>query len=122
MYIAHSRQGSLETQFLKDHLLQTAAIAGEFGKKVRLEKTCYLAGLLHDLGKYSDEFQEYIRKAMSGSKSAIRGSVDHSTAGGKLLYESFHLPSKDLVHNFLAELVGNAIISHHSGSGLKDYL
>lgn len=122
MYIAHSRKESNEVQLLKDHLVQTAELSGNFGKKLHLEKTCYLAGLLHDLGKYSDEFQDYLRKAISGCKSAVRGSVDHSTAGEKLLYDCYHLTPSDPFAVLLAELVGNAIVSHHSGKGLKDFL
>ncbi|WP_429953414.1 CRISPR-associated helicase Cas3' [Enterococcus sp. AZ192] len=107
---------------LKDHLKQSAELSSQWGKKLQLEKICYLAGLLHDLGKYSDEFQEYLKQAVIDPKSVVRGSVDHSTAGGQLLYEYCHQPNNNGFQFLLAEIVGNAIISHHSSKGLKDYL
>ncbi|MTD42088.1 CRISPR-associated helicase Cas3' [Erwinia sp. CPCC 100877] len=122
MYIAHIRKTDGEEQLLKDHLMQSAELSGNWGKKLGLEKTCYLAGLLHDLGKYSDEFQDYIKQAAIDPTSVIRGSVDHSTSGGKLLYDYCHQSSNNEIQQLLAEIVGNAIISHHSGKGLRDYL
>ncbi|MBP2100602.1 CRISPR-associated helicase/endonuclease Cas3 [Enterococcus rivorum] len=120
-FIAHIRKEDNEKQLLKDHLIQSAQLSANWGKQLELEKTCYVAGLLHDLGKYSEEFQKYLRKAVEDPKSVTRGSVDHSTAGGKLLYDYCHTNSRDPFSLILAELVGNAIISHHSSRGLQDF-
>lgn len=121
MFIAHIRKTDNKKQLLKDHLIESAQLSANWGKQLELEKTCYLAGLLHDLGKYSDIFQEYLVKAVEDPKSVVRGSVDHSTAGGKLLYDYCHKDSRDPFSLILAELVGNAIISHHSSRGLQDF-
>jgi CRISPR-associated endonuclease/helicase Cas3 len=121
MYIAHIRNADGEEQLLKNHLRQSADLSGNWGKKLGLEKTCYLAGLLHDLGKFSDEFQTYLRQAVIDPSSVTRGSVDHSTAGGKLLYDYCHKEQLGPFSLILAELVGNAIISHHSSRGLQDF-
>jgi CRISPR-associated endonuclease/helicase Cas3 len=121
MYIAHIRNADGEEQLLKNHLRQSADLSGNWGKKLGLEKTCYLAGLLHDLGKFSDEFQTYLRQAVIDPSSVTRGSVDHSTAGGKLLYDYCHKEQYGPFSLILAELVGNAIISHHSSRGLQDF-
>ncbi|MCC7390697.1 MAG: CRISPR-associated endonuclease Cas3'' [Phycisphaerales bacterium] len=46
-----------------------------------------LAGLWHDLGKYSAEFQQYLRDSVGGGAGdggrPLRGSVDHSTFGAQ---------------------------------------
>lgn len=77
--------------------------------------------MLHDLGKYTQEFSGYILAVVSGDADRPRrGDVDHSTAGGKLLYERFHSNGGAPYQVMLAEVVGNAIISHHSY--LKDFL
>ncbi|EOH96447.1 CRISPR-associated helicase cas3 [Enterococcus moraviensis ATCC BAA-383] len=121
MYIAHVRKSDGEKQLLKDHLTECAELSADWGGKIGLRKTSYLAGLLHDLGKYSNEFQVYLKKAVADPKSVTRGSVDHSTAGGKLLFDYCHKNSRDPFSYILAELVGNAIISHHSSRGLQDF-
>ncbi|MCA5012216.1 MULTISPECIES: CRISPR-associated helicase Cas3' [unclassified Enterococcus] len=121
MFIAHVRKEDGEKQLLKDHLCESAALSQRYGKKMNLEKTCYLAGLLHDFGKYSEDFQEYLRNAVADPTSAVRGSVDHSTAGGKLLFEYAHQNQIEPFRFILAELIGNAIISHHSSNGLQDF-
>ncbi|WP_258379350.1 CRISPR-associated endonuclease Cas3'' [Enterococcus plantarum] len=121
MYIAHVRKSDGEKQLLKDHLAECAELSADWGGKIGLRKTSYLAGLLHDLGKYSNEFQVYLKKSVADPKSVTRGSVDHSTAGGKLLFDYCHKNSRDPFSYILAELVGNAIISHHSSRGLQDF-
>lgn len=84
---------------LKDHLKQSAELSSQWGKKLQLEKICYLAGLLHDLGKYSDEFQEYLKQAVIDPKSVVRGSVDHSTAGANY-YMNIAISQTIMVFNF----------------------
>ena len=55
------------------HLTQVAEIAAVFASDFNAGELAYTSGLLHDLGKYSREFQ----KRLEGEKI----SVDHSTAG-----------------------------------------
>ena len=87
------------------------------GNSLRISKVCGLAALLHDLGKYSDAFQDYIRRATAGEK-VTRGEVDHATAGGRLLFDM--LKGTSVTKQLLAEIVSNAIISHHGN--LHDYV
>ncbi|WP_077702148.1 CRISPR-associated helicase/endonuclease Cas3 [Virgibacillus dokdonensis] len=120
-FIAHIRQSDNEVQTVKDHLLEVQALAEKYGEPIGMKHLCGLAGLLHDFGKYSQEFLHYIHAAVYHPKDAPkRGSVDHSTAGAKLLYTLLH--TKDMTPNkaLVAEVVGNAIISHHSY--LHDFL
>ncbi|MFZ7101872.1 MAG: CRISPR-associated helicase Cas3' [Peptococcaceae bacterium] len=121
MYIAHIRKADQKIQLLKDHLQQTKQLAEFYGAKLGLKHVAGLAGLLHDLGKYSDEFQDYIKEAAFSLEATgvKRGRVDHSTSGGKLLFDMLH--TDDSFHKkLLAEIVGNAIISHHAN--LQDYI
>lgn len=65
----------------------------------------YLAGLWHDLGKFSEEFQNYITKAGDIHRDEVLEKVDHTTAGAKLAV------SKPPLGHCLA----SAIAGHHSG-------
>lgn len=111
-FIAHVRSIDKAEQLLVDHLKEVQHIAEGIGEKIGLKHVVGLAGMLHDMGKFSDAFQDYLREAVANPEQPPkRGSVDHSTAGGKFLIEQFHRVSP--VAPFLVECVGNAIFSHH---------
>lgn len=121
-YIAHQRKADGDIQSLENHLLGVAEIAKSLAAKIGMRKQGELVGLLHDLGKYSDEFQIYLKSAVGlidqdeddyvDAKSK-KGKVDHSTAGAQLIWQEF---SK---HGELGKVVGQilalCIASHHSG-------
>ncbi|MGN7478746.1 CRISPR-associated helicase Cas3' [Solibacillus silvestris] len=112
MYIAHVRKTDGVEQLLKDHLLEVQYICEKIGGKFGMSKVFGLAGLLHDLGKYSDEFQIYLREAIANpDEPPKRGSVNHSTAGGRLLMEKFHRSTG--ITPVMIEMLANAIYSHH---------
>lgn len=120
MFIAHIRNTDKEIESVEEHLLKVKNFAEMFGSKIGVKHLAGLAGMLHDMGKYSNEFKEYILEAVNNPQAPPkRGSVDHSTAGGKLLFDNYHNTS-NLLNALLAEIVGNAIISHHSY--LHDFL
>ena len=77
-YLAHI-DGERE-QTLKEHLEGTAKLAGKFAKAFGNEDWGYTCGMLHDIGKYSNEFQKKIIE--NGNQR-----VDHSTAGAQLCRE-----------------------------------
>jgi len=78
MYLAHINEDGRE-QSIKEHLNNTAEMAAEFAKSFCMEKQAYAAGLLHDIGKYSEAFQKRLH---GGPK------VDHSTAGAFEAYKN----------------------------------
>lgn len=121
-YIAHVRKAGGEPQSLEEHLLGVAEIAKRLASKIGLELQGELIGLLHDLGKYSNEFQTYLKSAVGLINQdedefvevrGLKGKVDHSTAGAQLVWEEL---SK---HGQLGQIVGQmlslCIASHHSG-------
>ena len=122
VYIAHVREYDKAIQSVRDHLIGVCHLAERYGEKLGLRSVAGLAGLLHDLGKYSDSFQSYIQTAAFHPEDSNyrRGEVDHSTAGGKLLFSLLHHEETSFHEKLLAEIVSNAIISHHSN--LQDYI
>ncbi|RJE85192.1 CRISPR-associated helicase Cas3' [Paenibacillus sp. 1011MAR3C5] len=120
-YIAHIRKSDHEIQTVERHLTEVQQLAEAFGAKIGVRHIAGLAGLLHDMGKFTGEFRTYIWNAVFHPElPSRRGSVDHSTAGGKLIYSELHLGKRSANTWILAELVANAVISHHSY--LHDFL
>ena len=110
MFASHIR-GSDE-QSVRTHCEETAVYAKENGLAVGVGNAMYLAGLLHDLGKYTEAFNEYIY----GSKK-ISKKINHSSAGAKYLYENF--TAETLYEKLTRQLLTYVIVSHH---GLNDCL
>lgn len=118
LYIAHIREIDHTYQSVQEHLEGVAQLASHYGKSVNLSKTAELAGFLHDLGKFSNAFKSYLIDVVIHQKK-IAPHIDHSTAGAKYLYERFG-QSDNIFQTYLIELVGMAILSHHSG--LQNFL
>ena len=71
-FVAHINENGAE-QSVRDHLYGTAKRAAAFAAVFQGEKHAEVIGLMHDIGKYSEGFQNRIR-----NQGKI---VDHSTAG-----------------------------------------
>lgn len=117
VYPSHIRKDAAgETvQTNSEHCNNTAAYAEVFLSSVNLGNCGRLLGLLHDCGKYSDAFAEYIRAAADG-KDVKRGSVNHSSAGLRYLLDEFHTanPNGNFTEKDIAtELLAYAIGAHH---------
>lgn len=105
---------------LREHLQETAEIAAKLSSKVGLPEIGRIIGLLHDFGKASKEYQDYLRTQEGkinpdeeGYSTAKRGEIDHSTAGAQLIYEK--LADRGKEGKILAQFLALAIASHHSG-------
>lgn len=120
-YIAHIRSTDGRIQSVSEHLNDVKEGCEEFGKKIGLTHLAGLAGWLHDFGKNTTAFKSYIEKAVFDPMNAPRrGSVDHSTAGGRFIYSHYHTNERTTNEKLASEWVANCIISHHQG--LRDYL
>ena len=110
MYIAHiDHEGKYQT--CKAHSFGAAEVAKKDLSGVGLENTAYLAAILHDAGKFSDKFNNYIKNAYAG-KSVRKGEVIHSFSGCSYILNKFH--SNDLgIKAVTAELIAYAIAAHH---------
>lgn len=113
-----------KAQPLEAHLRNVAALTATFAGKAGLPSAGRLVGLLHDFGKYSDEFQHYILSAagclQSGEPGYIdpvanKGKINHSFAGGQHLWRRRH---GNVWKRAVAQMLALCVISHHSG--LKD--
>lgn len=115
-YPAHIKEipetGKYDTQLVQEHCRNVAALAEAKLKKVGLGRTAYLAGLLHDMGKFTNDFREYIIKAVNGEE-VKRGSVNHSFAGVRYVLNRYHQKEADGYRRITAEIIAYAIGAHH---------
>lgn len=110
-YLAHISEDREQTVY--EHCENVSRYAELEARRVGLGSTLKIAGLLHDVGKLTDEFNDYIHKAVENPGSVRRGSINHSSAGAKYIMDY------GAKHNikFLPELIAYSIFSHH---GLND--
>lgn len=103
LYFAHSNTEDEQSWHrLHQHLKSTAVLAKKFGDAGGFGELAYLAGWLHDLGKYSEQFQQRLRGGPP---------VNHSTAGAKVVFEKYG--------EAVGTLLAYPLLGHHGG--LLDY-
>lgn len=121
-FIAHYREIDGAEQDLWQHLIEVSELAGKLAAKIGLQKHGELIGLLHDLGKASVKFDEYIRSATGlldqdadeyVNADKLKGKIDHSSAGAQIIYRHFLEKGKEAL--FTAQILSLIIASHHSG-------
>lgn len=64
-YIAHIRERDGKIQTVQEHLEEVRRLSEQFGEKIGVKHLAGLAGLLHDLGKNTEAFKQYIQDAVA---------------------------------------------------------
>ncbi|MDI3537169.1 MAG: CRISPR-associated endonuclease/helicase Cas3 [Epulopiscium sp.] len=124
-FIAHIREKDRKVQSLINHLEGVSSLTFESSKYISCPNVGMLLGLLHDFGKYSSIFQEYIRSAnefveldtniISSDVENIHGKIDHSTAGAQFAWNELLKNNNDPKIRIFAQFIALCIVSHHSG-------
>lgn len=111
VYYAHTREGSPKEEWepLDKHLEAVASLAGQFAESISATELARLAGLWHDLGKYSEAFQDFLRNAggADGHPEQKLPRVDHSTAGAQHAVKRCSKPT--------GRIIAYCIAGHHGG-------
>ena len=104
-YYAHSAQDKLGNllpyehwQTLQSHSVNVGEMAEDFARVFGAQEIAYQTGKLHDLGKYSEPFNQRLHGGPS---------VDHATAGAKIAVERWG--------NVIGKLMAFCIAGHHAG-------
>lgn len=110
--IGHIRVSDGTIQSLEDHLRGVAKLSELFASRIGISNVGRYIGLLHDLGKASSTFKEYVQ-GLSDSK---RGDIDHSTAGAQYIFDKRLDWNRDNMYVCAAQQMMEMVIaSHHSG-------
>ena len=121
MYIARYHKDGT-SQSLENHLLSCSALAKKFAHNVGLPSFGELGGLLHDLGKYSSEFQSYLKSAAGKLEpdddeyvdaQGKKGKIDHSSAGAQYLWTAVEKEEPRV--KLAGQVLALSLASHHSG-------
>lgn len=121
-FLAHYRDVDGRAQSVESHLSEVSEKEKVFCEKVGLGTFGELAGMLHDFGKYSDQFQFYIKSAVGLLKpddpnymnpAKWKGRVDHASAGAQWVWNN--LDGSDAVACLVREILALCICSHHGG-------
>tara|TARA_R110000796_G_scaffold4300_3_gene16698 strand:+ start:15194 stop:17407 length:2214 start_codon:yes stop_codon:yes gene_type:complete len=99
-FFAHSglQADKADWQLLAEHLLEVGNLAAQSASYFGAGELARTAGRLHDLGKYTDEFQARL--------AGDYGKVDHSTWGARIAVERF---------GGMGLLLAYGIAGHHAG-------
>lgn len=117
-YPAHIRLDSNNqyiVQSVEEHCKNAANIAKDILAPAGYGNIAYLAGILHDIGKFMPIFSDYIWQAARG-EDVKRGSVNHTFAAVRYIMSKYTYGGNAYL-DYLYEFVSIAIASHH---GLLD--
>ena len=119
-YYAHTKNDDsgnalpmCEWQPLAEHLKNAAEMAAGFAEEFKSADFARIAGLLHDIGKGSDNFQAYLcREAEISEHGYSPNGHGHSHSAAGAYYAKEHLKPFGLIFSYI-------IAGHHAG--LPDY-
>lgn len=122
-FIAHRRDSDGKIQSVYEHLNNVSQICSQLTGKVGLPEAGSLLGLLHDIGKYSHDFQTYIKSATDllnpdiddeyVDAAGLKGKIDHSTAGAQWIWQRFN--TYGIQGRMIAQILAVCLSSHHGG-------
>lgn len=112
MRYAHTLEGMSSDCWepLEHHLERVASLAGDYANAFGAREWGIILGRWHDLGKYSDAFQQYLLRSGdpdAGEDEEAPGRVDHSTFGAQHAAREFVGPA--------GRILAFCIAGHHAG-------
>lgn len=112
--IAHIRQSDKKEESVPEHCRKVAIKCFDYAESIHASSIGKLMGLLHDVGKLTIAFEQYIRQ----ESTAKRGDIDHSYAGAKYCC-TMAAKIEPKKYKEISKLIAHTILSHH---GLHDWL
>lgn len=119
-FIAHIRKDGerLVAHPLSSHNEAVARLAGEFAATFKSSRWAALAGLWHDLGKFREGFQRYIRQCGDPDahiEGRIAGNDKTHSAAGALWAQQYLKEVQGRSGEVVARVLSYLIAGHHAG-------
>lgn len=105
-----SDDGSGREESVAEHTEKTVYLCKEKGKRCGIPQIMALCGMLHDMGKNKQKFDDYIH-ADEGERKKMRGKIGHASTGAKYIYDKYH--ENSIKVKILVELITYAVAAHH---------
>lgn len=121
-FVAHYRESDGVVQTVAEHCIETSILCNMYASKLDFSECGKLLGLIHDLGKYSELFQRYIRSSVGllqpeecgyVNPASYKGKIDHSTSGAQWFISTMDDGSS--ISTCVHELICLCACSHHGG-------
>ncbi|MGE4434295.1 MAG: CRISPR-associated helicase Cas3' [Bacteroidales bacterium] len=106
-HLKHNVFGFFDIQELSEHLYGVGQLASTFAELFLNAEWGKVIGQWHDVGKYSEIFQQYIKVNSGYEVGSLLGKVDHTSAGAIL--------AKDILPNGYWQPIAYCIAGHHAG-------
>jgi CRISPR-associated endonuclease/helicase Cas3 len=131
MYYAHSESKSgAPCETLRDHLLHVAISAQKFATAFNMQSLAFAAGVLHDLGKYSAQFQRRLKNVREpsrdhwslGARVALQYGAEHAVYPAlAILGHHCGLTRIPFQHDELLQQLEEAISADHAGNHFTEH-
>lgn len=119
-FLAHIRNdnGHLIGHRLEDHLVEVSKLAAEFATEFGAAPWAALAGIWHDLGKYREGFQRYIRQCGDPDahiEDRVASPEKTHSAAGALWAQEYLAEVDKRSGSVVARVLAYLIAGHHAG-------
>ncbi|NLF41760.1 MAG: CRISPR-associated endonuclease Cas3'', partial [Bacteroidales bacterium] len=110
VFIAHIKSdptNGFAIQDLNTHLERVGVLMAEFSNEFFNAEWGKVIGKWHDIGKYSEAFQQYIIVNSGCKEGSLLGKTDHSSAGA--------IFAKEMLSEGFWQPIAYCIAGHHAG-------
>lgn len=109
--IAHiSDDGRNREESVAEHTEKTTFLCGRKGERCGLSQIMTLCGILHDMGKSKQVFDNYLHMDEK-SRQKLKGSIAHASTGAKYIYDTYHSAPGNT--KYMVEMIAYAVAAHH---------
>lgn len=106
-HLKHNDFGFFDIQDISEHLDGVGQLASTFAEMFLNAEWGKIIGRWHDIGKYSEEFQQYIRVNSGYKEGSLLGKTDHTSAGA--------IYAKETLPEGYWQPIAYCIAGHHAG-------